>query len=332
MDQGSRLLRIGIFYDGNYFYHVSNYYCYAHARRARLSIPGIHNFVKKMISEKEHLDERLCQIVDCHYFRGRLPALEANARQILLNERIFDDILMREGVVTHYLPMPHGMEKGVDVSLALEALELSIYKHFNVVVLIASDGDYVPLVRKLNSLGIRVMVLAWDFEYMDDNGNMRFTGTSVKLLNEVSYPLRMDQIIDGRSKYERINVNALFVPSQNSQRGESSETEYSEDSDSDEGMRDELPEEIETAPAPEDAPVSEAESAPESETAERGKIIQLKNGYGFIMPEKQGKNLFFFWEDLQNCDFNDLRNGDLVTFVPGQNDRGECAKNIRLIE
>ena len=120
LDLNSRLMRIGIFYDGNYFYHVSNYYCYAHPRRARLSIPGIHDFIKKMVSEKEHVDERLCQIVDCHYFRGRLPAMEANARRILLNERIFDDILMREGVVTHYLPMSHGMEKGVDVSLALD--------------------------------------------------------------------------------------------------------------------------------------------------------------------------------------------------------------------
>ena len=105
--------------------------------------------------------------MDCHYFRGRLPALEANERQILLNERIFDDILMREGVVTHYLPMTRGGEKGVDVSLALEVLELTIFKKFNVVVLIASDGDYVPLVRKLNSLGTRVMVLGWDFEYTD---------------------------------------------------------------------------------------------------------------------------------------------------------------------
>jgi hypothetical protein len=139
MDHGSRLLRIGIFYDGNYFYHVSNYYCYAHPRRARLSIPGIHDFVKKMISDKEKVNERLCQIVDCHYFRGRLPAMEANQRKILLNERVFDDILMREGVVTHYLPMPRGTEKGVDVSLALEALELSIFKHFNVVVLIAGS-------------------------------------------------------------------------------------------------------------------------------------------------------------------------------------------------
>jgi len=115
MDFGSRILRIGIFYDGNYFYQVSNYYCYSHKRRSRLSIHGLHSFVRKLVSAKEDVPERLCQIVDCHYFRGRLSAKEASARQILLNERIFDDILMREGVVTHYLPMSGGTEKGVDV-------------------------------------------------------------------------------------------------------------------------------------------------------------------------------------------------------------------------
>ena len=213
MDQGNRLLRIGIFYDGNYFYHVSNYYCYAHPRRARLSIPGLHDFVKKMISEKEGIPERLCQIVDCHYFRGRLPAMEANARQILYNERVFDDILMREGVVTHYLPITRNTEKGVDVSLALETLELTIFKKFNVVVLIASDGDYVPLVRKLNALGTRVMVLGWDFEYMDDNGNTRNTITSTRLMNEVSYPLQMHKIINGEivPRDRSFHVDSLFV-------------------------------------------------------------------------------------------------------------------------
>ena len=161
MNAGSRILKIGIFYDGNYFYHVSNYYCYSHVRRSRLSIPGLHSFIKSMVAEKEGLSERFCQIVDCHYFRGRLPAKEAYARQILLNERIFDDILMREGVVTHYLPTSGGTEKGVDVALALETLELTLLKNYNVVVLIASDGDYVPLIRKLNALGTRVMVLGW---------------------------------------------------------------------------------------------------------------------------------------------------------------------------
>ena len=325
MNYGTNLLRIGIFYDGNYFYNVSNYYCYAHPRRARLSIPGIHDFVKKVISEKEKIQESLCQIVDCHYFRGRLSAMEANARQILLNERIFDDILMREGVVTHYLPMPRGTEKGVDVSLALEALELSIFKHFNVVVLIASDGDYVPLVRKLNSLGIRVMVLAWDFEYMDDNGNLRYTGTSGKLLSEVSYPLRMNRIIDGEVRYDNLSLDSLFV---NNQSGEVYREKEPERYDTQE-IGEELPEELETAPAPGgmNIPGTPADNVPRY----RGEIIQLKSGYGFIAPENSTKNLFFYWGDLSNGDFNQLQTGDKVEYEMGTNNRGECAKNIVLL-
>ncbi|MBO4492521.1 MAG: NYN domain-containing protein [Lentisphaeria bacterium] len=345
MDLNSRLMRIGIFYDGNYFYHVSNYYCYAHPRRARLSIPGIHEFIKKMVSEKEHVDERLCQIVDCHYFRGRLPAMEANARRILLNERIFDDILMREGVVTHYLPMSHGMEKGVDVSLALETLELAIFKQFNILVLIASDGDYVPLVRKLNSLGTRVMVLAWNFEYMDDNGNLRYTGTSQKLLSEVSYPLIMDQIIDGKIRIDRINVDSLFVPSQQNQNsrwnggeGEDPGTDDLPDEDFSHPESGDIPSEAEDMPVGEgipdaDRPLPEGGSAdaPSAAAMMRGRIVQLKNGYGFISSEGLQKNLFFFWEDLENIDFNDLRIGDEVEYEPGRNDRGDCARRIHRV-
>ena len=80
--------------------------------------------------------------------------------------------------------------------------------------LIASDGDYVPLVRKLNALGTRVMVLGWDFEYVDDNGNERYTATSGKMMNEVTYPVWMHKVIDGQdNRFDASEINALFVPS-----------------------------------------------------------------------------------------------------------------------
>ncbi|MBQ9337659.1 MAG: NYN domain-containing protein [Lentisphaeria bacterium] len=299
------LTRIGIFYDGNYFYHVSNYYCYGHARKSRLSIPGIHEFIKRYISLQENTSPTFCQIVDCHYFRGRLPALEANERQILLNERIFDDILMREGIVTHYLPITRGGEKGVDVSLALEALELTLFKKFNVVALIASDGDYIPLVRKLNSLGTRVMVLGWDFEYTDDNGNTRYTSTSSRLLNEAAYPLRMHDFINGTKRYPDISPDLLFVNNPHDNYPEPRE-EYDDVREQD----------------------GEVFGGP---VRKRGRIVQLKSGYGFISTDVPGKNLFFYTEQLRNCDFNELMIGDLMEYEPGFNDRGECCKNVELI-
>lgn len=303
MKENLFLSRIGIFYDGNYFYHVSNYYRYGHPRHSRLSIPGLHEFIKRYVSLQDEISPEFCQVVDCHYFRGRLPAMEARERKILLNERVFDDILMQEGIVTHYLPITRGVEKGVDVSLALEALELTLFKKFNVVVLIASDGDYIPLVRKLNSLGTRVMVLGWDFEYTDDNGNTRYTSTSGRLLNEAAYPLRMHDFINGVKHLPDINPDMLFV---NNIQSETYLTDENEAGDSGMGI-------------------------PSAPGRKRGRIVSLKGGYGFISSDIPQKQLFFFTEELRNCEFNQLMVGDLMEYDIGANDRGECCRNVELV-
>jgi cold shock CspA family protein len=208
----SKLTRIGVFYDGNYFFHVSNYYQYQHARKARISIDGLHEFIRHQVAEVEGEDVKYCQIVDAHYFRGRPRAQEAEARGLLLRERQFDDILMREGVITHYLPLGPDGEKGIDVWLALETYELAIYKRFDVIVLIACDGDFLPLVRKLNALGARVMLLGWGFSYIDQSGKDRETRTAQVLLEEVTYPVLMHQIIDDRSRKGDQKIDQLFVP------------------------------------------------------------------------------------------------------------------------
>ena len=57
-----KLTRIGVFYDGNYFLHVSNYYAYHHERRSRISIAGLHEFVRQHIADEDDKDFALCQI------------------------------------------------------------------------------------------------------------------------------------------------------------------------------------------------------------------------------------------------------------------------------
>lgn len=206
-----KLLRVGVFYDGNFFHHVSNYYKYYHPRRARISIPGLHDLIRQLVAKEEGSDVRYCHIVDAHFFRGRYPAKDAEAQQRLFSDRVMDDILTSEGVVTHYLPIRGKAEKGIDVWLALEAYELSVLKRFDVVVLIAGDGDFVPLARKVNSLGTRMMVLGWDFRFTDDGGVPRETVTSVSLLQEVTYPVLMHHLIEDRTRRDDPVLRNLFV-------------------------------------------------------------------------------------------------------------------------
>lgn len=326
----NRLTRIGVFYDGNYFFHVSNYYNYEHPRRARLSISGLHEFIRREVAKAENTDMKLCQVVDAHYFRGRLSSYEADEQNKLLSERIFDDILMNEGVVTHYLPLRNRdgkyEEKGIDVWLALESYELSINKQFNIVVLIASDGDYMPLIRKLNTLGIRVMVLAWDFEYTDDRtGRLKKTTTSIELLREVTYPILMQEIIDNKVMRTDPIINNLFVhrelyqstrPKENNNVATVIPTAT-------------LPIQNNTLPIvaikPEITPpltnTGVSINGHEHGTTIRSTVHSLKNGYGFITYPPN--NLFFHWRNLVNCDFNDLKETDPIEFKIKRGEKGD---------
>lgn len=293
------LIKIGVFYDGNYFLQASNFYAYGHQRRKRLSVNGIHQFIKQQVSELEDVDTSGCRIVDAHYFRGRLNAYDASQRgDLLFWDRAFDDILMAEGVNTHYLPIKPNMdglkiEKGIEVLLALETLEVARNKNLDVVVLIAGDGDYAPLVKKLNGLGAKVMVLGWDIEYVNENNNRITTKASFELLEEASYPLLMNELIDDKFQKNERMINNLFVVTESKK------------------------------------PV--VVDANEKGEGKLGEILSLKNGFGFI--KFPPNNVFFHFSNLVESDFQDLHIGDQVIFDLDKGDEGQdIAKNVRSLE
>ncbi len=297
-----QLTKIGVFYDGNYFLHVSNYYNYDHPQRRRLSITGLHEFIEARVALEEGISISRSKIVDSHYFRGRLNATEAQQRgSALYYDRVFDDILMSSGVTTHYSPLRsnHGRrhEKGIDVWFALEAFEQTMLRRFDVVVLIASDGDYVPLVRKLNSLGCRVMIVGWDFEFTTDSGSGMVTRTSQDLLAEASYPLSMSHIIDHpASEAEATLVDNLFV-SEKKKESIPKEERKKESVAFEEPVNGEIGEVMES------------------------QIFSLKGGYGFITYPPN--NLFFHHSNVKNVRFEDLLEGDPVEFVLTHSSKGK---------
>jgi uncharacterized LabA/DUF88 family protein len=61
--------------------------------------------------------------------------------------------------------------KGVDIALTKDMLSHAFQDHYEVAVLIAGDGDYVPLVEKVKSLGRLVFV--WFFEQEGLNPSLR---------------------------------------------------------------------------------------------------------------------------------------------------------------
>lgn len=60
-----------------------------------------------------------------------------------------------------------------------------------------------------------------------------------------------------------------------------------------------------------------------------GTIARLTDrGFGFITQEGVEKDLFFHANELQGVDFNDLREGDAVTFEVVDGPKGLNATNV----
>lgn len=210
------MTRIGLYIDGAHFTNASTFYSYNHVRGARLSLTGLRNFVLQRISEEEGVPAKLCRVVEAHYFSGRSNLAESRDREsdVLARERWWDGILMKSDITAHYLPYGPRGEKGIDVLLSLECFEAATLKGLDVVVLVTGDSDFLPLVRKLNSRGVRVMVFGFTYQFQNQQGRERGSGTSRALLNEANYPVAVDELIDNYdelSEAQRKLVDDLFV-------------------------------------------------------------------------------------------------------------------------
>ena len=306
--------RIGVFYDGNFLLHASNYYNYIHPQRRRLSLSGLHDFICQRVAEEEGIDPKRCRVCEAHYFRGRLNAADAAQRgSQLYHDRVFDDILMSEGVHTHYLPLRNiygrKEERGTDVWLALEVFEMALQGKIDVAVLVVADTDYVPLVRKLIAMGVRVMLISWEFEYTNDEGNRIVTKTSHELFNLAHYPVPMQEVIDCGLEQNNQLIQNLFVQGSDNRQG----TELTSDENENDYRTDE-----------EDYYPSTAASG----ARYTSKILSLKTGYGFI--KYPNNNLFFHSLDVIEGDFSELAPGDEVEFSIGKNDHGQdVAKQVK---
>ncbi|MBT6142917.1 cold shock domain-containing protein [bacterium] len=64
-----------------------------------------------------------------------------------------------------------------------------------------------------------------------------------------------------------------------------------------------------------------------------GIIARLTDkGFGFISREGETKDLFFHATELSGSEFNDLNEGDTVTFDVTEGPKGLNATNVRLAE
>lgn len=64
-----------------------------------------------------------------------------------------------------------------------------------------------------------------------------------------------------------------------------------------------------------------------------GTIVRKKeNGFGFIKPDDGGKDVFFHAQSLVDVAFDDIQEGERVSFEVEQGPKGPAATNVRRVE
>lgn len=158
-------LSIGVFIDGGYYAKINEGLARTH--KGAVNLKNLMKVIPELIGKEYGIDRKILYVTEAHYYRGRFRAKDAEKRNLLLEEREFEDVLIKNDVLCHYKHLreaPGGgiIVKGIDTWFALDTYELTLYRNLNYVVLISGDADHEMLARKLKALKTHVLLLTWD--------------------------------------------------------------------------------------------------------------------------------------------------------------------------
>lgn len=196
------ICRIGVFYDGSFFTYSQNYF-YHERQLGWLDFKALHHLLQEYVRTKEQ-GFNTYKVVYAAWYQGLFTSASAEERQLRRDRNLHHDLL-HAGIDSKHLPMSTSdQEKGVDVALAVDALQVGLNDQIDIAVLVTGDGDLLPLVRALNKNGIRVLIAY--FSYESESGAKSFAND--RLLAAANYEMNINSLED--DKEFRALFKALF--------------------------------------------------------------------------------------------------------------------------
>lgn len=195
------ICRIGVFYDGSFFTYSQNYF-YSNREVGWLRFRPFHELIESVMRDKEQGFANY-KIVYAGWYQGLYTSTKATFEQ-LKKERNRHHDLMHCGIEVKYIPMSETKkEKGIDVALAVDAMQIGLEDKIDIAALVTGDADFVPLVRALMKQGVRVLVVYFDYK---DEKHRSFANE--RLLNACNYSLNINEL--EKDKKTASAFNALF--------------------------------------------------------------------------------------------------------------------------
>ncbi|MDQ5883649.1 MAG: hypothetical protein QG654_563 [Patescibacteria group bacterium] len=176
-------IRAALFIDGRYLTIINNYYRYVSNHKKKFDIISLIKSIHKLTSGSMSKSQEEIAFLHKHLYIG---ILDQEQQHFNLEEGAE---YLKAGITCHtsrVIKREDGKlsEKGVDTSLTIDAFELVALDEIDVLVIVAGDADFVPLVLKTKKYMKDVFLFYWDIHLSSDH--RQNISTSGKLIGEVN--------------------------------------------------------------------------------------------------------------------------------------------------
>ncbi|MEO1229878.1 MAG: cold shock domain-containing protein [Myxococcota bacterium] len=292
------ILRLGVFYDGEYLAEASGFYRHHHDRKSHISPVGLHRSFERWAADT--LSAFNVRITESTLILARAYE-ERPTYEELFTQSILERLQLQAQI--RHLIFETGTSQ-TDFELSFEAHAGILAGRFDAMVLVAKSETYVPLARRAAACGMPVFLVHFDYEYeQEEDGELVSEAASPALIRAATFTMNFHSELEeaqqgnGPSRVLGDHIDHLFAT------GEAAEVR------------------------PPDHPSA-------GQLVE-GYIKALPAGrrYGFIALREWDYPVFFHERMLDpSTSFEDLRVGDEVVFVLVQNpnDNRLAAGSLRL--
>lgn len=288
-------------YDGNFFKICRRYYRYDVEPHAWLNIRALGDYLRAQLADELGPSYKgLVRIVEQHLYIGR-QARENLTVTSAQDWAEFDADLCQAEITIHprrVFVTENGdtVEKGVDVELTLGTFDRAAQGgKIDAVILVAGDGDFVPLVQTLARYRILTMIVGFEFVACYPDGKPYGAGVAEELKRAANWYLDLGDEIKQRGSTAKLR--ALFATGGQPRKPEKS---------------------VATLATPPLRSLGTIKNIPENEN------------FGFLIGD-DGQIRFFHGSEVnEDCKFQDLVAGMRVVFTPHQTTKGQLAKKISL--
>ncbi|MDR1759719.1 MAG: hypothetical protein LBR60_04250 [Fibrobacter sp.] len=161
---------VGLFLDGFTLRKVNEYYRNYHPRKAVIHLARFREWCFENVLKSFCLDGNF-QTESHYYHPFENPRLHEGKFQGTL---LFEKYVLEARFQMHYnQPSPLYLGKP-NMELADDIFLLSSYQPFRAVILVTTQGQYVPVLSRLRQMNIPTLLVGWNFEYPGKGRTVRW--------------------------------------------------------------------------------------------------------------------------------------------------------------